>query len=78
MKNLLKFLALARAARHGRFHGHKPWKAKKWKKHRAYGYDPRYSHSPYGHGPYGYGPPPRPRGLKGLILEAILHRLLRR
>ena len=76
MKKLLKLLALAQAARHGhaayRAAGaRKPWKRGKWKGqwHHPYGYHGM------GPGPYGRA---RPRGLKGVIVEAILHRLLRR
>ena len=86
MKKLLKLLALYQAARHGGGHaaGHrpyKPWKAaKKWKKqqrrYHGHGYGYQHPRDPYGHGPYHH--PPRPRGVKGLILEAVLHRLLRR
>jgi hypothetical protein len=83
LKKLLKLLALVQAVRHGRSYGgvgaYEPFRRKKWKKrdqrrYGAYGYPPHgYG---YGHDPY-YGRP-RPRGLKGMIVEAILHRLLRR
>jgi hypothetical protein len=75
VKKLLKLLALTQAARHGRaYHAagaRKPWKRKKWegRRHHPYGY--------YRAGPGAYGRA-RPRGLKGAIVEAILHRLLRR
>jgi hypothetical protein len=75
VKKLLKLLALVQAARHGRaYHAagaRKPWKRARWEG------QPRH---PYGH--YGAGPSPygrtRPRGLKSAIVEAVLHRLLRR
>ena len=85
MKKLLKLLSLVQAVRHGHppygAGAYKPFKRRKWKKrerHRGYG---AYGHPPYGHDhgagydPYGR---PRPRGLKGMIVEAILHRLLGR
>jgi hypothetical protein len=89
LKKLMKLAYLVQAARRGHGYGHggyKPWKGKKkWKRH-GYGYGPPpgygpgYEHGPgpgyghsYGHGPgYGYG---RPRGLKGIILEAVVRRL---
>ena len=70
---------------------HKPWQRTKWKGHKRDRYS-GYGHQPYGpphgydrppypphgygadHGPYGYG---RPRGLKGMIIDAIVHKLLR-
>jgi hypothetical protein len=82
VKKLLKLLALAQAARHGhaayRAAGaRKPWKHEKRK---GRWHDPHHGHHPYGY--HGMGPGPygraRPRGLKGVIVEAILHRLLRR
>lgn len=83
MKKLLKLLAAVQTARHGHAgYAYKPWKGKKWKgqKYGAYGphgYPPH--GSPYGHGPayppHGYA---RPRGLKGMLLEAVLNRLLRK
>jgi hypothetical protein len=87
---MLKTLARILLDRHGGRYGHhpyKPWKKGKKRKgwgryydayrdHR-YGYDDR----PYGNDPR-HAPPPygyhRPRGLKGMILDAILRRLLRR
>jgi hypothetical protein len=72
VKKLLKLLALVQTARHGRaYHAagaRKPWK-RKGRRHHPYGY--------HGMGPDPYGRA-RPRGLKGVIVEAILHRLLRR
>ena len=83
LKKIVKLLALAGASHYGHRHGpysHKPWKRRKWRghEHGPYGgYDypppPPYGYGP-GHAPYGYG---RPRGLKGLIVEAILQRLFR-
>ncbi len=88
MKKLLKLFSLVQAVRHGGGYAarsYKPWKGKKWKggrKHQAYGYQPHAAPPP----PYGYGPAHdpygqahhRPRGIKGMLLEAIVHRLLRR
>jgi hypothetical protein len=73
VKKLLKLLALVQAARHGHAAyraagGRKPWK-RKGRRHYPYG------HHGAGPGPYGRA---RPRGLKGVIVEAVLHRLLRR
>lgn len=84
MKKLARLLALTLASRHGHgpiAGGYKPWKRRKWKAHKQYGYGPYHGHQP-GYPPpppygYGYGHP-RPRGIKGLIVEAILHKLLRR
>lgn len=77
MKKLLKLLTLIQAVRHGGGYaarGYKPWKGKKWKRGRHYGYDPYgYGPPPYGSQPYG-----RPKGIKGMVVEAILHRWLRR
>lgn len=82
LKKFLKLLSLYQAARHGHRYGssYKPWKRKKWKgyRHDRYG---GYGHPPYppplgygaDYGPYGYG---RPRGLKGMIVDAIVRRLL--
>jgi hypothetical protein len=67
VKKLLKILGLIQGARHGYgAYGHKPWKKRK-----------RYAYGPYDHPSHGYGGR-RPKGLKGLLVEAILHRLLRR
>jgi hypothetical protein len=59
-------------------HGHgKPWKSKKRKR---YKHGPHWSHHgypPYGHD-YGYPGYHRPRGVKGLIIDAVLRRLLHR
>lgn len=83
MKKLLKLLSLYQAARHGRYHGpsYNPWKGKKWKgreheRHGGYGYPP--SPPPYGYGvgqgPYGHA---RARGLKGVVIDAIVRKLLK-
>jgi hypothetical protein len=80
LKKLVKLVSLVQAVRHGHAYGrtaYKPWKGKKRWKGYGYGpYDARGYHRPsgYGYGPHGHG---RPRGLKGLILEAILRRLLK-
>jgi hypothetical protein len=83
LKKILKLLSLYQAARHGHRYGpsYKPWKRRKWKgyKHDRYGshgYPPYPPPPGYGldHGPYGYG---RPRGLKGAIIDAIVHKLLK-
>ena len=75
MKKLLKLFSIIQAVRYGaRSRGgyHGPGK-KYWKKR---------SHTPYGHGPsaYGspYGYPRKSRGIKGLLVEALVQRLLRR
>jgi hypothetical protein len=84
VKKLLKLLSLIQAARHEHPYGagaaYQPFKRKKWKRGERYRrHGAGYGHPPYGHGsgydPYGR---PRPRGLKGMIVEAILRRLLRR
>lgn len=85
LKSVLRLLL----DRYGRHHGHrpsyppaygshpyKPWK--KGKKHRRpYGWHAGlgYGSGPYDDRPYGYQ---RPRGIKNLIIEAVLHRLLKR
>ena len=93
MKKLLKLLSLYQTARYGlgAARHHKPWKGKKWKgrKHQAYygqgpyggpgayGPGPGPGYGGYGHGPY-HQPYPRPRGLQGMLVEALVHRLFRR
>jgi hypothetical protein len=83
LKKLLKLLSLYQAARHGQYHGpsYKPWKGGKRKgrkrdRYGAYGHPP--SPPPYGHGfdhdPYGHA---RPRGLKGVVIDAIVRKLLK-
>ncbi len=66
MKKLLKFIGLVQAARYGlgARGGAKPWKKPK-----------RHAYGSHGHPPYGRR---GPGGLKGMALEAILRRLLRR
>jgi hypothetical protein len=88
LKKLLKLVSSYQATRHGHRYGpsygsasYKPWKRKKWKGHKPDRYG-GYGHPPYppphgygpDHGPYGYG---RPRRLKGVIIDAIVQRLLR-
>jgi hypothetical protein len=85
LKTLARLLLERYAHRHDRYppHPYKPWKKhKKGKRHWGWPGDHRYG-APHGYdGSYGYGapyaPPPRPRGLKGLIVEALLRRLMRR
>lgn len=87
LKTLARLFLERQLHRHG---GSKPWK--KGKKHRRWGhpYDPRHDRS-YGHDPrydrpYGYDPRydsggyghHRPRGIKEMIVRAIIDRLLRR
>ena len=88
MKKLLKLLSLYQAARHGHRYdsSYKPWKGKKWKRreherHGGYGHPPPpppYGYGagqdPYGHGPYGHA---RARGLKGVVIDAIVRKLLK-
>jgi hypothetical protein len=83
LKKVLKLLSLYQAARHGHSYGSSqgPWKRKKWKghKHRRYGshgYPPYPPPHGYGsdHAPYSYG---RSRGLKGVIIDAIMRKLLK-
>jgi hypothetical protein len=83
LKKILKLLALYQAARHGHRYSssHKPWKPKRWKGHkhdryRGHGHPPYPSPHGYGsdHGLGGYG---RPRGLKGVIIDAIVQKLLK-
>jgi hypothetical protein len=85
VKKLLKLLSLVQAVRHGHppygAGAYQPFKGKKWKKRERYRrYGAYGGHPPHGYGSSGYDPygHPRPRGLKGMIVEAILHRLLRR
>lgn len=74
MKKLLKLAALVQAARRGTGPAsYEPWQGKKWKGRKHQGYGP--AHDPYGHGPYAHR---RPRGLKGMLVEAIVSRLFRR
>ena len=82
LKKLLELVHLVQTARHGH-PPYRPWEGKKKWRRQAYGRYDRHGPPPgagYGYGPHpGYGPPPdghgRPRGLKGLILEAVLRRL---
>jgi hypothetical protein len=88
LKKLSKLLALYQATQHGHRHSasygsasYKPWKRQKWKgpRHDRYsGHDHQPYGSPHGyrpdHGPYGYG---RLRGLKAMIIDAIVHKLLK-
>jgi hypothetical protein len=85
LKSLIRLLLDRQSGRyhHPSHHGYgshpyKPWKKGK-KDRRGYDWypDPRagYGPGPYGHPPHGYH---RPRGIKGMILEAILHRLMKR
>jgi hypothetical protein len=81
MKKLLKLLTLIQAVRHGGGYaarGYKPWKGRKWKRSKRYAYDP-HGYGP-GYGPQPYGPQPygRPKGIKGMVVEAILRRWLGR
>ena len=83
MKKLLKLLSLYQAARHGHCYGpsHEPWKREKRKgrehdRYGAYGCPPPPPPYDYGpdHGPYGHA---RPRGLKGVVIDAIVRKLLK-
>jgi hypothetical protein len=83
LKKILKLLSMYQAARHGHRYGshYEPWKRKKWKgpkhdRYSGYGYPPYPPPHGYGsdHGSYGYG---RPRGLKGVIIDVIVRKLLR-
>ncbi len=79
----MKLLSLYQAARHGHRHGssHEPWKRGKRKgrkhdRHGGYGRPPapsalrrRFGRDPYGHA--------RPRGLKGVVIDAIVRKLLK-
>lgn len=81
LKKILKLLSLYQANRHGHRYdsSYKPWKGKKWKGHK-YDRSPDYGHPPppYGHGS-GYGPHgySRPRGLKGMVIDMIVRKLLK-
>ena len=79
LKTLLRLLLEGRGKRydHRSPYSYKPWKKPK-KSRRPYGWhgDDRYGYGDrYGHMPPGYH---RPRGLKGMIIDAILRRLLKR
>ena len=66
----------SRQTHYGYSHG-KPWKSKKRK---GYKHGPHWSHNgypPYGHD-YGYPSYYRPRGVRDLIIDAVLRRLLHR
>ena len=81
MKKLLKLLTMIQAVRHGGGYaarGYKPWKGKQWKRGKRYAYDPYGYGSGYGSHPYGPQAYGRPKGVKGMVVEAILRRLLRR
>jgi hypothetical protein len=85
LKKVLRLLSSYQAGRHGYRHGssHEPWRPekKKWKgrerdRRGGYGHPP-YAPPPgygYDHGPYGQG---RPRGIKGMIIDAIVRKLLK-
>ena len=82
MKKLLKLLSLYQAARHGHhYDSSKPWKREKWERREherygGYGYPPPpppYGYGP-GRGPYGHA---RAQGLKGVVIDAIVRKLLR-
>ncbi len=66
MKKLFKLFSLFQAARGG--YGAKPWKGGR-NHHQAYGQR--------GGPGYGYGQR-RPRGMKGMLVEAVMSRLFRR
>ncbi len=61
---------------YGYGHG-KPWKYKKQKGYKGRRHWDHGGYPPYGHG-YGYPGHYRPRGVKGLIVDAVLRRLLHR
>ena len=76
LKKLLKLLSLYQGTRHGHHRygsSYKPWKQKKW---RGHGYPPHQPPHGYGydHGPYDHT---RPRGLKGVVIDAIVRKLLK-
>jgi hypothetical protein len=69
---------------YGPHHGGKPWKRKGWKADRGHGWGPYGGHHPGHHqgyhqagpSPYESHPGHRPaRGIKGMIIEAILRRI---
>jgi hypothetical protein len=80
MKKLLKLLSLYQATKRGYRYGPsspKTWKRAKWKerrhtRHGGYGYPPPphgYEQHPYGHH--------RSRGLKGMLIDVIVRKLLK-
>ncbi len=84
LKKVLRLLSSYQAGRHGYRHGSsyeprrpkKRWKGHERDRHGGYGHSP-YAPPPgygYDHGPYGHG---RPRGLKGMIIDAIVRKLLK-
>ena len=84
LKKVLRLLSSYQAARHGYRQGpsHEPWRPKRkrkgYERDRSGGYGhPPYAPPPgygYDHGPYGQG---RPRGIKGMIIDAIVRKLLK-
>ena len=79
LKTILRLLLESRSKRydHRGPYGYKPWKKHKrsrrydgWHGDDRYGYEGRYGHMPPGYH--------RPRGIKGMIIDAILRRLLKR
>jgi hypothetical protein len=70
IKTLLKFLAKhwlrRRSSERGYRYASRPWKRKRWKDD-----DRRYASPPYGYDKDVYA---RPRGIKGLIFEALRRR----
>lgn len=81
LKKVLRLLSSYQSTRHGYRHGpsYKPRRPKKkWKGRERGGYDhPPYAPSSgygYDYGPHGHG---RPRGIKGMIIDAIVRKLLK-
>jgi len=85
IKKLVKLFFSLRGVSYGP-RPYKPWKDKRWKAHKRARHhthiDPRYGYPPFGqppgygghHAPYG-GHHHRPRSIKGMVVEAILHKL---
>jgi hypothetical protein len=78
LKKLRKLLSLYQAARRGHCYGssHRPWKRQKRSGASATATAATATRLLYGpdHGPYGHA---RPRGLKGVVIDAIVRELLK-
>jgi hypothetical protein len=77
IKKVAKLLFILWQSRQGGYAYGKPWK---YKKRKGYKHDWRWAqggYPPYGHG-HGYPGHYRPRGVKGLIIDALLRRMLHR